>query len=87
MRLGPLHTVLALLLVFAIVAITIAPSVDLAPTTLGAQQSGLLASSALLATALSALLAPHGAVLHGWWPPASAPHLCSLLDLICSRLC
>lgn len=89
MRVGRLHLVLVCLLIAAIVVITVAPSVDLDPTTLGAQQAGVMATAVLLAavTTLAAVLVPDPVTLHAWWFHPAACHSLALLDFICSRLC
>ena len=88
MRVTRLHTVLALLL-FAIVVIVIAPSVDLDPTTLRAQQAAMMAMAAVAAAgmALTDMLAPDWTAIPV--PLRGRPLAASfgLLDLLCKWLC
>lgn len=84
-----LQIVIAFLLLFAVVVIVVAPSVDLDPAAMGSQQMVLLAMAAFAAAgaALPAVQSPE------WWAAhlvATAPTPASqrpLLDLTCSRLC
>ncbi|HLK31849.1 MAG TPA: hypothetical protein VKT29_02085 [Terriglobales bacterium] len=88
-RMPRLQTVLAWVLIFAIVVIVIAPSVDLDPAAMRAQQAAMMAMAALAAAgvALATLLLPISlSVVPATQAPAAASLHC-LLDLICSRLC
>jgi hypothetical protein len=88
-RITRLHIVFSWLLIFAIIVIIIAPSVNLDPTTLSSQQAAVLAMAALAAAgnALAAVVVPMWAmVLDRLFEKATA-HLSSLLDLLCTRLC
>ena len=89
MRVTRFQFVIACLLIFSVAVICIAPSVDLAPTTLGSQQAASVAMAALVAasTTLTAVLVPLWASLHGWSLESEPEHFSSLLDLNCSRLC
>lgn len=89
MRITPLHTVPALLLLFAIVVIVIAPSVDLDPTTLRASQAAILAMAAVAAAGmvLADVLVPDWTAIRRSSGGTLVLALSGLLDLICTRLC
>ena len=89
MRVTPFQFVIACLLIFSVTVICIAPSVNLDPTTLGSQQAGTVAITAVAAAgmALSAVFISLGLTAQGWSLEVDTLHFSSLLDLICSRLC
>ena len=86
-RVTRFQIVIACLLLLAVVAVFVAPSVDLDPTTLGSQQAASITTMAVAGTILIAvLLLQRGSLHDGLFHTAAFPFL-SLLDLICSRLC
>jgi hypothetical protein len=89
MRITRLHTLVALLLLFAIVVIVIAPSVDLDPTTLRAQQAAMMAMAAVAAAgmAVADVLVPDWTVMPASFCGIPLLAFSGLLDLICTRLC
>lgn len=88
MRVSRFQFVIACLLVVAVLAVCVAPSVDLDPTTLGLQQTASMAMMALAAgTVLISALILRWDSLHEAQSHLAAFPFPSLLDLICSRLC
>lgn len=79
----------ALLLLFAIVVIVIAPSVDLDPTTMRAQRAAMMAMAAVAAAgmALADVFVPDWTAIPGSSDGTLVLALSGLLDLICTRLC
>ena len=87
MRVSRFQIVIACLLLVAVVAVCVAPSVDLDPTTLGSQQAASITMTAVAGTILTSVLVPQwGSLQDGLFHTAAFP-FSSLLDLICSRLC
>lgn len=87
MRVSRFQIVIACLLLVAVVAVCIAPSVNLDPTTLGSQQAANITMMGVAGTILTLVLAFQWGSLHdGLFHTAAFP-FSSLLDLICSRLC
>ena len=89
MRVTRLHTVLALLLLFAIVVVVIAPSVDLDPTTLRARQAAMMAMAAVAAAGMAFIdmLAPDWTAMPIPFRGGPLSASLGLLDLLCKWLC
>ncbi len=86
-RVTRFQIVIACLLLLAVAAVFVAPSVDLDPTTLGAQQAASITIMVVAGTILASVLVLQWGSLQDRLFHTAAFSFLSLLDLICSRLC
>lgn len=86
-RVTRFQIVIACLLLLAVVAVFVAPSVDLDPTTLGSQQAASITIMVVAGTILASVLVLQWGSLQDTLFHTTAFPFLSLLDLICSRLC